>query len=242
MDLKLIIAKNIAELRKANGLTQAKFAEKINYSDKAVSKWERGEAICDIVVLKRIADLFGVSVDYLLCETHTLREDKTRKSNHLIITLISCSMVYLIATIIYVTLKIALDGVRLETVFLYATPICMIVALVFNSLWGKPKFNFLILTVMLWSTILSFYMLWQYTLFFLIGVPLQIIIILSSRFKNIKIDPQLLKKIIRERDKNKQSDSRIHDNGISNGENSKEKKNADKVQRENNGEKKTVTK
>lgn len=65
-DLKAVIAKNITELRKENKLTQLELAEKLNYSDKSVSKWERGESIPDVIVLKELADLFGVSVDYML--------------------------------------------------------------------------------------------------------------------------------------------------------------------------------
>ena len=65
-DLKHIIAKNICDLRTAKGMTQLELAEKLNYSDKAVSKWERGESVPDITVLKEIADLFDVTLDYLV--------------------------------------------------------------------------------------------------------------------------------------------------------------------------------
>ena len=65
-DLKKIIARNVMDLRRANDMTQLELAEKLNYTDKAVSKWERGESLPDISVLKAIADLFGVKVDYLL--------------------------------------------------------------------------------------------------------------------------------------------------------------------------------
>ena len=67
-DLKPIIAKNITSLRQAAQMTQSELAERLNYSDKAVSKWERGESVPDITVLKEIADLFGVTVDALICE------------------------------------------------------------------------------------------------------------------------------------------------------------------------------
>ena len=65
-DLKFVIGKNIAELRKSHGMTQLELAEKLNYSDKAISKWERGEVTTDILVLKEVADIFGVSIDYFL--------------------------------------------------------------------------------------------------------------------------------------------------------------------------------
>lgn len=63
MELKNIIAQNITDLRKKEKLTQAEFAERLNYTDKAISKWERGESIPSIDVLKQIADMFNVKVD-----------------------------------------------------------------------------------------------------------------------------------------------------------------------------------
>ena len=69
-DIKMIIAKNIIDLRKRDGITQAELAQRLNYSDKAVSKWERGESVPDITVLKTIADIFSVKVDYLITAEH----------------------------------------------------------------------------------------------------------------------------------------------------------------------------
>ena len=69
-DLRLIISQNIVSLRRKSGLTQIELAEKLSYSDKAVSKWERGESTPDITVLKAIADIFSVTVDYLISENH----------------------------------------------------------------------------------------------------------------------------------------------------------------------------
>ena len=65
-NIKANIAKNIIELRKKNNWTQAELADKLNYSDKAVSKWERAEAVPDIETLHALAELFGVTVDYFL--------------------------------------------------------------------------------------------------------------------------------------------------------------------------------
>ncbi|MFR6424856.1 MAG: helix-turn-helix domain-containing protein [Oscillospiraceae bacterium] len=67
-ELKLIFASNLIRLRTAAGMTQAELGEQLNYSDKSISKWERGEAIPDAMVLKRMSELFGVTVDYLLNE------------------------------------------------------------------------------------------------------------------------------------------------------------------------------
>ena len=70
-DIKRVIADNIALLRKGSGMTQIELAEKLNYSDKAISKWERGESVPDISVLKQIADMYGVTVDYLITPGHS---------------------------------------------------------------------------------------------------------------------------------------------------------------------------
>ena len=73
-DYRTIIAENLTRLRTASHLTQAELADKLSYSDKAVSKWERGESIPDVTVLKTVADLYGVTVDYLLAE-HSENEE-----------------------------------------------------------------------------------------------------------------------------------------------------------------------
>ena len=65
-ELKLVTASNIINQRTKAGMTQAELGAKLNYSDKSVSKWERGEAIPDAYVLSEMAELFGVTVDYLL--------------------------------------------------------------------------------------------------------------------------------------------------------------------------------
>ncbi len=56
----------IAVLRKANGMTQRELAEKLNVSDKAVSRWERDECAPDLSLIPVIADIFGVTADELL--------------------------------------------------------------------------------------------------------------------------------------------------------------------------------
>ena len=103
-DLKPTIAKNIIELRKSMNLTQAELAQRMNYSDKAVSKWERAESVPDIAVLKEMADMFGVTVDYLLKPEHPKDAESPSSytlHNRLIITLLSVTLVFLIATLLF---------------------------------------------------------------------------------------------------------------------------------------------
>ena len=182
MELKQIIAKNISNLRRLHGITQAGLAERLNYTDKAVSKWERGESIPDVVILKQIADMFGVTVDYLLSETHSSREDRSRVANHLTIALISCALVYAIATIIYFVLRLTIGWQGLWSVFVCAAPICFILLLIFNSIWGRVRLNFIIITLLLWSALLTVFVFWQNPFIFVLGLPAQVIIVLWTRF------------------------------------------------------------
>lgn len=190
-DYKRIIANNIAELRKAVPLTQAELAEKLNYSDKAVSKWERGESIPDVIVLKQIADLFGVTVDYLLEEVHPINAKmqsvpRQIRKNRILITGLSCMLVLLLATFAFVILGLATELNRIWLAYVYCIPICSIILIVFNSIWGKTKFNFLFISILVWSLLTSIYLTFgDYSkwLIFVIGIPGQVIIIMWSGIK-----------------------------------------------------------
>ena len=60
------IGETIANLRKQKGMTQSELAEKMNVTDKAVSKWERDLSCPDINTISKLADILDVSVDELL--------------------------------------------------------------------------------------------------------------------------------------------------------------------------------
>ena len=189
----MVIAGNIGQLRREAGMTQLALAEQLNYSDKAVSKWERGESIPDVVTLKAVADLFSVSVDYLLRPDHPLETDHKReytrrqRRNHRIITVMSCVLVWLVACFIYTSVNIALpQEAMLWMVFAYSLPVTAVVLLVMNSIWGDRRKNFIIISVLVWTFLicvflsaLVFYQM-NIWLVFIIGIPAQIIISLWS--------------------------------------------------------------
>ncbi len=189
--MKSAVAKNLAELRRINNMTQLELAERLNYTDKAVSKWERGESLPDVLVLKQIAELFHVTVDYLLSEEHSepvppapVRQTKVR--THTLITFISIFLVSLIATFVFFVLAVApvsLPGAWLS--FIYAVPVSMIVWLVFNSVWFNQKRNFLIISLLMWSLLCAIHLTFvvagiNVALIYILGVPGQMIILLWS--------------------------------------------------------------
>ena len=195
-DLKFIIAKNIQKLRQEKGLTQLELAEKLNYSDKTVSKWERGESMPDIVVLKNIADIFEVTLDYLVEEEHNGKPvtkdmmDKNYRRNCYIITGSSIFMVGLIATLIYVILAMVFPDTNYPWLcYAYAVPAALIVWLVFNSIWFDRRRNFLIVSLLVWSLLLALYLTFSMLGFYiwpilLVGIPAQVIIWMWSKLKN----------------------------------------------------------
>ena len=198
-DLRLIIAKNISTLRRAAEMTQFELAERLNYSDKAVSKWERGESVPDVAVLKNIADIFSVTVDYLLEEEHTKKrydrpQNKIRLANRGFITGMSLTLVWLVALVAFVTG----DMFREQTsgyhwlAFLWAAPITFIVWLVLNSVWFNKRRNFLIISFLMWASItaihISLLLLTSINIRFiyLLGVPGQVIILFWSFIRSKK--------------------------------------------------------
>ena len=198
-DLKAIIAKNISELRRQSEMTQFELAEKLNYSDKAVSKWERGESIPDVAVLKEIADLFSVTVDYLLEAEHKRKKSfsdvlRIKMQNHGFITGMSITLVWLVALFAFVIgdyFKAGTGNLHWLS-FLFALPVTFIVWLVLNSVWFNTRRNFLIVSLLMWSTLVSVYIalltIWSINvrLFLLLGIPGQIIILMWSRIKRHK--------------------------------------------------------
>ena len=194
-NIKQIVAKNITELRRSTGMTQLGLAEKLNYSDKAISKWERGESLPDVAVLKQIADLFSVTMDYLVSADH--KEHSRERTiyagrelrNRRIIAGISILLVWLAATIAFVIIDIVLgSAARNWVTFLYGLPASMVVSLVFNSLWFNPRWNFLFVSVLMWSVLICIHIslllvgfnIW---IIYILGIPGQAIILLWSGLK-----------------------------------------------------------
>lgn len=227
-DWKQIVAGNLSACRKQHGLTQLQLAELLHYSDKAVSKWERGESMPDLAVMKQLADFYGMSIDDFLLtpeqraekaaspsadadapvsapepdsepdtgsETDPAQEPqmqtdpRQKKRNRLIIAGMAAMLVWLIATLIFVVLDAVLPEMEYAPfLFIYAAPITAVVVLVFNSIWFNRRWNFAIISFLVWSLLgalfLTFYLsgivIWK---LFVIGIPAQLIILLWSRLK-----------------------------------------------------------
>lgn len=205
--VKARIGANIAFYRKQSGLTQAQLAEKLNYSDKAVSKWERGESIPDVLTLMQIADQFQVTVDDLLGDVNALPDNPTtleramtqvsekalrRKANKNIILALSTTLVWFVALFVFVVFS-SFDIPNSGLAFFYAIPVNAIVLLSLRSAWHDFRWNKALISAIVWGSLVSIYAsIWAFLEFnawkiFLLGIPGQIAIFLWFRmFKQVK--------------------------------------------------------
>lgn len=197
-DIKSTVAKNITELRILNNMTQMELAEKLNYSDKTISKWERAESSPDISVLVEMADIFGVTIDYLV-KTNSIEETvidhKTKEStyNRRAISYIAEVGVWIAAVFAFIITTLIINQMTFQWLyFVYALPIVLIVKLIFNSIWFNPRHNYLIISALMWSILSTIHITFLYfkvnvSLIYLLGVAGQIVIVLSSFINKPKI-------------------------------------------------------
>ena len=199
--LKKQIGANITAYRKRLGLTQAGLAEKLNYSDKAVSKWERAESVPDVLTLAALAEVLGVTVNELLTDPNELPEEtgavqqamervveKTlkRKADKKIILGLSSILVWFVALLVYVVIS-SLGIGNSWLAFFYAVPVNAIVLLSLRSAWRDFRWNRALISAIMWGSIASVYMTmlmlggWNVWRIFLLGIPGQAAILLWFR-------------------------------------------------------------
>lgn len=155
---KAVVAKNLINYRKINNLTQLDLANKLSYSDKAISKWERGESLPDLYTLEKIAELYGITINDLVYEKQVIIKPKTvKKANHLFITLLSGILVWFIATLVFVTFMVipkTSNNANWLT-FVVAIPVFFIVLTVFACLWYKNVFKCICVSGIVWGVVIT---------------------------------------------------------------------------------------
>lgn len=140
------LSDNLIYYRKNAGLTQLELAEKLNYSDKAISKWERGESFPDIFVLYELCRLYKIELNDLIDDKKEFDQPRKHISRRLIIIL-STSSVWLLATIIYAILLIFFQNPDYSWFsFIYALPVSFIVFLILALIWEKKWIPFIALS------------------------------------------------------------------------------------------------
>ena len=199
--LKARIGANIAFYRKQAGMTQAGLAEKLNYSDKAVSKWERGESVPDVLTLIQMASEFRITVNDLVGDVNALPDNPgtleramsqvseralKRKANKNIILGLSTTLVWFVMLSLFVVMS-TLDMGYSWVPFVYAVPITAIVLLSLRSAWRDFRWNKILISTIVWGSLTCIYVTliavrqFYAPMVFLLGIPGQIAIFLWFR-------------------------------------------------------------
>ncbi len=185
-----LVGENLAKYRKFNNYTQIALAEKINYSDKAVSKWENGECLPDVYVLKQLADLYGVSINDLITPRSKPKASFS-KTNSFFTPLLSCCIVWLVALIAFFIISVSLKNYNKPwIVFIIAIPVSAIITLVFSCIYKNRYIQLLSISVIIWTFILSLHLALvdlfnEIVMLYLIGIPVQIMFILWYLYRHI---------------------------------------------------------
>ena len=197
-ELKLVTASNIIKLRTGAGMTQAELGAALNYSDKTISKWERGEAIPDAYVLTQMAELFGVTVDALLSSQDRWQPapdpDEVPDRSYSVSMIIAVAVlgVWTLALTAFVALWLV--GVIRWQIFVVALPVSILTYLVLICVFGKKRYLQFVIALFVFSIFVMIYLLfvhrnpWQ---IFLICVLAEVLVFLSC---NIKKRPRFFRK------------------------------------------------
>lgn len=183
--IRKIVGGRLSAYRKRANLTQAELAEKINYSDKSVSKWERGEGLPDLVVLCKLAELYEIPVDEFLHEGALQRPASVLRRRHILIFMLSIGLVFLIAALVfYILFELSIPYAWM--CFVVALPISAILAVVFSHVWSSLLVQFISVSALVWTvaaTLFLFMLLLAKTLrgnglLFAIAGGMQILVLL----------------------------------------------------------------
>lgn len=155
-EIKTNFSKNLINLRKSRKLTQLGLAEKLNYSDKSISKWECGDVLPDVTTFKLIADYFGISVDRLISGDATKK--LSQKTSRLIITLLSCVSVLFLVTVATLFYTSFVDFGKVWMFYVFSLPIISIILIVMCSMWFGVFATAFAVSSLVWTLGLSVYL------------------------------------------------------------------------------------
>lgn len=196
-NIKEIVSRNLTKLRLSAKMTQLELAEKLQYSDKSISKWERGESLPDFEVMVKLSKIFDVSLNTFIEENEKkVTPFKLKKNSRTIISLLSAGLVFLVASIIFVVLfMIPATKTICWLPFIYSIPISSIILLILASIWKSNFLQSLFSSTILWGIILSLIATINYSELWslcIIGFVVQFLIIFWFILRKINFKQKLI--------------------------------------------------
>ena len=191
-ELKLVTASNLIKLRTQKGLTQAELGAKLNYSDKTISKWERGEAIPDAFVLTQLAELFGVSVDFILSshdKWEKPRENEVEEVRYSVERIIAIVVIGVFTAFLIAFVTLWLMGIVEWRLFLFALSVAILAYMILICVFKRTRHLQYVIALFVASVFVIIYFFlptanpWP---LFLILIPAEVIVFLSCNVKKKK--------------------------------------------------------
>ena len=209
-----ILTANLIKLRKSFHLSQVELAQKINYSDKAISRWEKGEVVPSIDVLEQLAQVYNVKITYFF-EEHLdesdLRLQEKTFNLHLYVMFSLVLVVWTVAVLVFFSIKNRLDIYYFESL-VWAIPLTFYVVSWCSKNYFNRRFYLLSCSFACWFTLGGIYfqlLKYNFWTVFLFGIPVQIFLVLASLLTKIngqkKKDSATAKKVENFFMKNKKS-------------------------------------
>ena len=185
-NVKEIVSQNLLRLRKENNLTQAELARRINYSDKAISRWEAGEVVPDLETIYALSEVFDVPVSYITESRSKEGANDGRKviGQKILSQIFLCCEIWLIVTVLFVYLKIS-RHTNLWQLFVWGVPCSMLVLWLYNRKERTNVLLFIYSTIFIWSFTTCIYLHliesnpWY---MFFIGLPAQGLLVIRYLF------------------------------------------------------------
>lgn len=198
--LREVFSTNLGRLRNERGWTQAELGKQLNYSDKTISKWERGESMPDIAALKELAGAFGVTLDdlvsdpnqekpnYAVASAEEIKElqhkERARKSKqYRNVERVTQAGITGTAVFVVILLWMIFKTIYWQ-IFVYMAPLCFLVEIIFRAIWGQHKVvdQFVFISLFCCSVLSCFYVgflshrFWQ---LYLLMIPVEMILFCS---------------------------------------------------------------
>lgn len=184
-----IFAENLIKLRKSKKLTQLELSEKLNYSDRNISKWENGSSLPTCNTLRELALFFGVSMDYFFEEHNKVQmlsnEDDSKRLKMIIIGLAMLGAVFA-SVVCFIAFPDSFNFSWLS--FVWGVVLCSIIGIIFCAIWfNRNALLFIFISILVWTLIAASYLTVLLTInfnlwyLFFVGIPLQLAILVWSR-------------------------------------------------------------
>lgn len=196
-DIKGNISQNLVLLRKSRKLTQQELAANFNYSDKAISRWETGESLPDISVLLSVCEFYGVDFEWLIRSHDDATPPRAQNKDtglKVATILLFATFMFAIAVVVFVY-GLLRNGVAVWTAFVWALPPSCLFAFFMSRKWWRGPSQYIMLSCTVWTMLGAIYVQALFALdvsiwyIFLLGIPVQVMIILFSYISKHSAQP-----------------------------------------------------